>query len=94
MNDPETILGVEATAGDEQIRAAYLRKVRAFPPDRAPAEFERIREAYEALRDPRQRARLLLRADPEAPLVSLLDTVARERRFVGSEPWLAALREP
>jgi curved DNA-binding protein CbpA len=92
--DPREILGVAANAGDEEIRAAYLRKVKEHPPDRSPAAFERIRDAYEVLRDPRRRAlHLLLSVDPEAPLASLLPAQGRQRRFTGPEPWLAVLRE-
>ena len=93
-DDPARILGVAATASDEEVRAAYLRKVKEFPPDRAPAEFERVRDAYGMLRDPRRRAeRMLLAADPHAPLVSLLDARTPELQFVGPKPWLDALRE-
>lgn len=92
--DPREILGVPPNAGDEEIRAAYLRKVKEHPPDRSPAVFERIRDAYELLRDPRRRAlHMLLSADPEAPLASLLPAQKRERRFTGPDPWLAVLRE-
>ena len=92
--DPRLILGVSQEAGDEEIRAAYLRKVKEFPPDRAPAEFERIRDAYELLRDPRRRAlHMLLSVDPHEPLESLLDEGPAPRRFVGPEPWLAVLKE-
>ena len=92
--DPREILGVAPNAGDEEIRAAYLRKVKENPPDRSPAPFERIRDAYEILRDPRRRAlHMLLSADPEAPLVSLLPARTPERRFTGPGPWLAVLRE-
>ena len=64
--DPREVLEVTAEAGDEEIRAAYLRKVKEYPPDRAPREFEQVRDAYEMLRDPRRRTRnLLLSADPE-----------------------------
>lgn len=92
--DPREILGVAPNDGDEDIRAAYLRKVKENPPDRSPAAFERIRDAYEILRDPRRRAfHMLLSADPEAPLVSLLPARTRERRFTGPGPWLAVLRE-
>jgi len=81
-------------ATNEDIRAAYLKKVKEHPPERSPAAFERIRDAYEVLRDPRRRAlRLLLAVDPYAPLVSLLADRALERRFVGPAPWLAALKE-
>ena len=92
--DPREILGVAPNAGDEEIRAAYLRKVKENPPDRSPAAFERIRDAYEILRDPRRRAlHMLLSADPEAPLVFLLPARTRERRFTGPGPWLAVVRE-
>ena len=94
-DDPRHVLGIPPEAGDEEIRAAYLRKVKEYPPDRAPLEFEKVRDAYETLRDPRRRTRqLLLSVDPKQPLVSLLEGRAAERRFVGPEPWLAALKEP
>jgi curved DNA-binding protein CbpA len=93
-DDPRQVLGVSPEAGDEEIRAAYLRKVKEYPPDRAPREFERVRDAFEALRDPRRRTRQLLAADPNKPLVSLLEGQVPERRFKGPEPWLAVLREP
>ena len=93
-DDPRQILGISGDAGDEEIRAAYLRKVKEYPPDRAPAEFERVRDAYENLRDPRRRMRQLLSVDPNQSLASLLDGRAEERRFVGPEPWLSVLREP
>lgn len=91
---PFEILGLSPEARDDEIREAYLRKVKAHPPERDPEMFERIRDAYEALRDPRRRARSLLRgADPEAPISSLLDGRAPERRFAGPGPWLGALAE-
>ena len=94
-DDPRQVLDIPPDAGDEEIRAAYLRKVKEYPPDRAPQEFEKIRDAYEALRDPRRRTReLLLSADPKQKLSSLLEGRASERRFTGPEPWLAVLREP
>ena len=51
------MLGISADADEEQIRAAYIRKVKEHPPDRSPEEFERIRDAYASLRDPRRRMR-------------------------------------
>jgi curved DNA-binding protein CbpA len=92
--DPRQILGVGLEAGDEEVRSAYLRKVKEYPPDRSPREFERVRDAYEMLRDPRQRTRnLLLSADPRQPLASLVDARKSQRPFLGPEPWLAVLRE-
>lgn len=91
--DPQEILGIPAGAGEEEIRAAYLRKVKEHPPERSPEEFEKIRDAYETLRDPRRRMRnMLLAADPGAPLASLLDGQPPRRRFVGADPWLEVLK--
>lgn len=88
------VLGVAPDAGDREIRAAYLAKVRAYPPDAAPEEFERIRDAYKALSDPRLRLeRTLLAADPGLPLAKLFEGRASGRRFAGPEAWLAVLKE-
>lgn len=88
------VLGVSQEASPEEIRAAYLKKVKEFPPDRAPEEFERIRDAYHFLRDPTARANQVITAmDPSAPLTDLLPPFGRERKYVGREPWLAVLKE-
>ncbi|MFH0945428.1 MAG: J domain-containing protein [Planctomycetota bacterium] len=93
-DDPLDILGLSAEASDEEIRAAYLRKVKEYPPDRHPAEFERIRDAHELLRDPRRRADfLLLSADLERSIASLLDDMESGRQFAGPRPWLDVLKE-
>ena len=93
-DSPWEVLGVSPNATDEDVRAAYLAKVKAYPPDRMPAAFERIRDAYEVLRDPRQRAEsLLLAVDPDAPVALLLDGLEPPRRFVGPDPWLAIVKE-
>ena len=92
--DPRQILEVAAEAGDEEIRAAYLRKVKQYPPDRSPLEFEKVRDAYEQLRDPRRRTRLMLvAADPKQPLASLLEGLKPDRQFTGPDAWLAVSRE-
>ena len=90
--DAWEVLGLGGDEGDEEIRQAYLRGVKQFPPDRAGEQFQRVRDAYELLRDPRRRAAAVLQVDPAAPLVSLLDGEA-PRRFVGPGPWLAAMAQ-
>ena len=94
MDDPWAILGVSVQADDTEVRRAYLQKVKEYPPDRAPEQFERVRDAYEDLRDPRLRSRrMLVAADPQAELVSLLDDAIGTRRFVGPDAWWTALKE-
>ncbi len=91
--NPADVLGVSPNATDNEIRAAYVAKVKEHPPDRSPEQFERIRDAYETLRDPRRRMRhQLFGGDPCAPFVSLLDHHAPLRRFVGPGPWWDVLR--
>lgn len=92
--DARAILGISLDAGEEEIRAAYLHKVKEHPPDRSPEEFEKIRDAWETLRDPRRRMRdMLLSADPEEPLASLICGQGDSRRFVGPGPWLEVLKQ-
>ena len=54
------ILGVEASAGDAEIKTAYRRLARKYHPDvskeaGAEEKFKAVNEAYEALRDPAKR---------------------------------------
>ncbi len=91
--DPTEVLQIAQDASDEDVRAAYLRKVREYPPDRAPEQFEKVRDAYDMLRDPRRRLRhRLFAVDPQAPLASLFPDEARPRRFVSPGPWLDVLK--
>jgi curved DNA-binding protein CbpA len=93
MNDPWKTLGITPQATEDDIRAAYLRGVKEHPPERSPEEFERIRDAYELLRDPRRRMRdRIIGADPLEPLVSVVKAHERPRRFAGVQPWLEVLK--
>jgi curved DNA-binding protein CbpA len=92
--DPFALLGLGPGAEDEQIRAAYLAKLKQFPPDRSPVEFEQVRDAYELLRDRRRRAQhTLFSINPEARLETLVDGMDNDRQFVGPGLWLAVLKE-
>lgn len=49
-------LGIRANATQETIKKQYIEMIRAFPPETHPEEFQRIRRAYETLRDPVKRS--------------------------------------
>lgn len=57
-------LDVERAAPVEEIKQAYRRLLRQYPPERAPEEFKRIREAYETLTDPDARHEYDNQPDP------------------------------
>jgi hypothetical protein len=92
--NPQKILGLPEDAGPGEIRRAYLNKIKEYPPEKFPMEFERVRDAYTMLSNARYRTRLMLRsADPEASMEKLLDDQRQNRQFVGPEVWLAAMQE-
>lgn len=93
MIDPSEVLGIPPNAGEGEIRAAYLSKVKEYPPDKAPDQFENIRNAFEILSDPRKRTLALLHSsDPDAPLTSVLDGHPPRRMFAGPQPWREVLK--
>jgi len=71
MKTPFDILGVNEDASDEAIKKAYLQKVRQYPPERAPEQFQRIRTAFEAITNRQQRLKYQL-FHHEAPSLSAL----------------------
>jgi curved DNA-binding protein CbpA len=93
--NPFAVLGLDETADDAAVRAAYLVALRQSPPDRDPEGFRRIREAYDALLDHERRLALRLFGPPPlADVEALSELVTNERRYVGPGPWLTVLREP
>ena len=94
IEDPWRILELEPEATGEEIRAAYLRKIKQYPPERHPEEFERVRDAYEDLRDPRGRTRkLLFSGDPLPPLEHLLEGACRGAALCRSQAMAGGLEE-
>ena len=59
--DYYVVLGIAEDADDETIRSAFRALARRYHPDvgagSSPVEFQRAREAYEALADPERRRR-------------------------------------
>lgn len=83
MRDPYRVLDVARDADDAAIHAAYLELVRHHSPDRDPGQFERVRTAYEAIRDRRSRiAHALFGTEPptvEELLAMLIERAAKTR---------------
>ncbi|MDF9842486.1 MULTISPECIES: DnaJ domain-containing protein [unclassified Paenibacillus] len=50
------VLGVRVNATPRSIKQGYIAKVKEFPPEHHPEEFQHIRKAYDILRDPAKRA--------------------------------------
>jgi len=55
MVNPHKVLGLSPESSEGEVRRRYLELVRQYPPDRHPARFTEIREAYDQLRDPQKR---------------------------------------
>lgn len=64
--DPFDLLGVEETAGDEDVRRAWFARVKVVRPERDPEGFRALRAAYDALRTPEGRAWAALDRWPSA----------------------------
>lgn len=66
VDSPLATLGLGPGASAEEIRAAYRKLVRRYPPELAPLEFARIHRAYELLRSPGRRLEESLSKPEEA----------------------------
>jgi len=73
VSDAIQMLGLESFPSPEQIRAAYLHRVKLFPPDREPERFREIHAAYQILNDPLAQAKQML--DPPSRQVDLMQVI-------------------
>lgn len=56
IEDLYDILHIDRTADNREIKKAYIKMLRKYPPEKAPEEFKKIRKAYERLIDPISRS--------------------------------------
>jgi DnaJ-class molecular chaperone len=54
--NPYKILDISRDATDVEIKKAYFKKIREFPPEKDPEKFKEIRAAYEQIRSSTSRA--------------------------------------
>ncbi|MCB0078239.1 MAG: DnaJ domain-containing protein [Anaerolineales bacterium] len=70
VRDPYATLQIDRRATGAEIKTAYFRLVRDFPPEKDADKFQEIRAAYEQLRTPERRAQsdmFLLQPPPPLP---------------------------
>lgn len=83
METPFDILGVSEDASDEVIKKAYLHKVRQYPPERYPDQFQRIRRAFEAIHTQSLRLRYqLFHREPPRLTTLITCNVHRDDRAI------------
>ena len=95
LESPFDILGVREDADDDAIRAAYVAGVQRYPPDRDAEGFQRIRVAYELLKNKDERLKLKLfgrPADAAGHPSEWLSEGQPQRVYAGPGPWLHAIR--
>jgi curved DNA-binding protein CbpA len=73
MKSPYEILGLVHDANDGEIKQAYLRKVKAHPPESDPENFQVIHQVYQAVKDAKSRLQFELFNLPEACFDDMLD---------------------
>ncbi|MFZ2170177.1 MAG: DnaJ domain-containing protein [Methylococcaceae bacterium] len=81
MKSPYEILEVAEQATDNEIKRAYLQKVKLNPPDRDHEKFQQIHGAYEAIKNVASREKYALFNYPEADFDALL-----EQAFSSAQP--------
>jgi len=72
MKTAYEILGIPPDQEDDAIKQAYLIKVKQYPPEQASEQFQKIRSAYEAIKDKKSRINYELFYQPEANFDKLL----------------------
>lgn len=73
MQTPYQILNIAADASDDEIKQAYLQKVKANPPDRDQEQFQIIHGAYTEIKDHKSRIKYELFNLPSTNFDKLID---------------------
>lgn len=71
--DPFVTLNLPINCTDEEVREAYHRLLRRFPPETHPVQFQQINSAYTNLRTERERWAFFLfkRSNEQSPMEAL-----------------------
>lgn len=93
------LLGLREGAGDDEIRIAYLKLVKRFPPEKNPDKFRLINRAYEALKNSRSRVISKVMGLKKEysiwtdALEDVLETVTEDRRSPGLRELMEAQKK-
>ncbi len=95
--NPYLVLDLTPDAGDGDVRSAYQRLLREYPPEHRPEQFQKIQEAYGLLRTSRDRWhwKVLHLKDQRTGPVEALEEFARlpaKMRPPGAKPFQALLK--
>lgn len=74
------ILGTTAKISDKRIKEKYIQAVRKHPPETDPEGFEKVRYAYETLKNPEQRKQYDIYRKHGNSLNKMLENVPYELR--------------
>ena len=78
MQTPFDKLEVAENADDGQIKSAYLKKIREYPPEHHPEKFKDIKSAYDKIKTVRDRVSYRL-FNIETPTIEDLTTALKPR---------------
>jgi len=73
MDNPYHLLGVTKDASDDDIKRAYLQHAKTHSPEHDPEWFQRIRNAYEMIKDQRSRLAYALFTPSQTDFTALLE---------------------
>lgn len=73
MKDPYVILEVSKNSSDQDIKKSYLEKIKLNPPDKDREKFEKIYEAYNAIKNEKSRIKHELFSITEIRFENLLE---------------------
>jgi len=86
MKTPFDILEVKESASDVEIKEAYLKMVRQYPPDRFPEEFKKIKQAYDAIKSLKDRLAFSLFNVPEPDLDALfMSALKKDKKRINAK---------
>ena len=95
MPYPYDVLEIAENADQKQIRKAYLKKIREYPPEKYPEEFAQITQANELIKDQLSRARLKVFGMPDKNInTKFTELVVKNKKMrykIGVDAWLNLL---